>query len=106
MNEKLNFNVVFFKNGIFFENCADKYRFLKKMYGSLKKCTDWFKKMYGFFLKIVRIVFRKLYGLYGFLLKMYGFLYGWVQKSFGHPACLNCVSNLRCGSSDCNIHQL
>ena len=31
------------------------------MYGSLKKCTDWFKKMYGLygFLK------KKLYGLYG-----------------------------------------
>ena len=26
-----------------------------------------------------------MYGLYGFLLKMYGFLYGFVQKSFGHP---------------------
>ena len=35
--------------------------------------------------KIVRIVFRKLYGLYGFLLKMYGFLDGCFQKSFGHP---------------------
>jgi hypothetical protein len=27
----------------------------------------------------------KICGLYGFLLKMYGFLYGWVQRSFGHP---------------------
>jgi len=58
------------------------------MHGSLKKCTDWFKNVRIFKkknLRIVRIVFRKLYGLYGFLLKMYGFLYGWVQKSFGHP---------------------
>ena len=50
----------FFKNGIFFENCADCTDFLKK-------CTDWFKKMYGLygflkknctdcFSKIVRIV--------------------------------------------------
>ena len=37
----------------------------------------------GFFSKIVLIVrnFRKLYG---FPLKMYGFLYGFFQKSFGH----------------------
>ena len=41
--------------------------------------------LYGFLKKNVRIFFRKLYGLYGFLLKMYGFLYGFVQKSFGHP---------------------
>jgi hypothetical protein len=33
MNEKLNFNVFFFKNGFFFENCADCTDFLKK-------CTD------------------------------------------------------------------
>ena len=32
-----------------------------------------------------RDFFRKLYGLYGFLLKMYGFLYGFFQKSFDHP---------------------
>ena len=31
-------------------------------------CTDFFRK------------------LYGFPLKMYGFLYGFFQKSFGHPA--------------------
>jgi len=44
--------------------------------------------MYGFFKKNCTDCtdfFRKLYGLYGFLLKMYGFLYGFVQKSFGHP---------------------
>ena len=76
MNEKLNFNV-FFKNGIFFENCTDCTDFLKK-------CTD-FKKNVRIGLKKVRIFFQKLYGLYGFLLKMYGFLYGFVQKSFGHP---------------------
>jgi len=38
------------------------------LYGFKKKnCTDFFRKFYGF------------------LLKMYGFLYGFVQKSFGHP---------------------
>ena len=30
-------------------------------------------------------LFFENYGLYGFLLKMYGFLYGCVQKCFGHP---------------------
>ena len=87
MNEKLNFNVFFFKNGIFFENCPDCTDFLKKMYGFFKKCTDC---TYFFFkiVRIVRIFFRKLHGLYGFLLKMYGFLYGFVQKSFGHPELL------------------
>ena len=56
--------------------------FKKKVRIGLKKCTDCtdFKKK---IVRIVRIVFQKLYG---FLLKMYGFLYGWVQKSFGHPA--------------------
>ena len=79
MNEKLNFNVFFFKNGIFFENCTDCTDFLKNV-RIFKKCTDWFKKMYGLYgFK------KKNYGLYGFLLKMYGFLYGFVQKSFGHP---------------------
>ena len=78
MNEKLNFNVFFFKNGIFFENCTDCTDFLKNVRNGLKKCTD----CTDLFFKIVRIVFRKLYG---FLLKMYGFLYGCVQKSFGHP---------------------
>ena len=41
--------------------------------------------LYGFFSKIVRIVrifFRKLYELYGLLLKMYGFFQ---KKNFGHP---------------------
>jgi len=53
----------FFKNGIFFENCADCTDFLKKMYGSFKKCTDctdFFKKnctdCTDCFSKIVRIV--------------------------------------------------
>ena len=41
------------------------------MYGSFqKKCTD------------CTDFFWKLYGLYGFFLKMYGFF----QKSFSHPA--------------------
>ena len=31
------------------------------MYGSLKKCTDWFKKMYGLY----GFFKKKLYGLYG-----------------------------------------
>ena len=59
---KIRILMFFFKNGIFFEYCTD--------------CTDFF---------------RKLYGLYGFLLKMYGFLYGFVQKSFGHPESLNSI---------------
>ena len=66
--------VLFFLNvriaGIFFENCTDCTDF-KKMYGFKKKftdCTDFFLKLYGFF-----------------FLKMYGFLYGFFQKSFGHP---------------------
>ena len=76
--------VLFFLNvriaWIFLENCTDCTDFFVN-------CTD-FLKMYGFVQKnvrIVRIFFRKLYGLYGFPLKMYGFLYGFFQKSFGHP---------------------
>ena len=49
------------------------FRKLYWLYGFLKKCTD------------CTDFFRKLYGLYGFPLKMYGFLYGFFQKSFGHP---------------------
>ena len=66
----------------FFSKMGFFSKIVLKLYGSLKKCTDCtdFKKK---IVRIVRIVFQKLYG---FLLKMYGFLYGWVQKSFGHPA--------------------
>ena len=59
MNEKFNFNVSFSKMGFFRKLCW-LYRFLKKMYGSLKKCTDctdFFKKnCTDCFSKIVRIV--------------------------------------------------
>ena len=57
--------------------------------------------MYGFFLnvrilskknvRIVRIFFQKLYGLYGFFSKIVRIvrisskMYGFFQKSFGHP---------------------
>ena len=88
MNEKLNFNVFFSKMGFFskivliVQIFKKNVRIFKKMYGLVQKNV---RIVRIFFKKIVRIVFRKLYGLYGFLLKMYGFLYGWVQKSFGHP---------------------
>ena len=63
------------------------------MYGFLKKCTDWFKQMYGlygflkkkgtncteFYARIVRFFINYVY--YGFFLKMYGFF----SKSFVHP---------------------
>ena len=49
-----------------FKKCTD---FLKNVLISSKKCTN------------CTNFFRKLYGLYGLLLKMYEFF----QKSFGHP---------------------
>ena len=51
----------FYQKWDFFRKLCWLYRFFKKMYGSLKKCTDWFKKMYGLY----GFFFKKLYGLYG-----------------------------------------
>ena len=85
----------FFQKRDFFSKIVLIVQIFKKNVRILKKCTDWFKKMYGLYgffwkkiVRIVRICFRKLYGLYGWLPKMYGFLYGLVQKSFGHPEVL------------------
>ena len=58
INEKLNFDVCFFKNGLFFLNV----RFVR-IFFKFTDCTDF------------------LYGLYGFVLKMYGFF----QKTFCPP---------------------
>ena len=82
----------FFSKIGFFSKIVLIVHVFKKNVRIFKKCMDWFKKMYGLYgflkkiVRIVRIFFRKLFGLYGFLLKMYGF----VQKSFGHPVFLPC----------------
>ena len=70
--------------GFSFENGTDCTDFFKKIRIGLKNV--WIVRIFlKIIVRIVRIVFRKLYG---FLLKMYGFLYGCVQKSFGHPVSL------------------
>ena len=78
--------VLFFLNvriaGIFSKIVLIVRIFLKNV-RIFKKNTDW-PDLFSKIVRIGRIFFRKLYGLYGFLLKMYGFF----QKSFGHPASL------------------
>ena len=60
--EKFNFDVCFFKKGFIFLKCT--------------VCTDFFSNEH---------FFQKMYGLYVFALKMYGVMYGFFQKCFGHP---------------------
>jgi len=96
--------VLFFLNvriaGIFFENCTNCTDFfenctdLKKIYGFVKKNVRIVRIFFSKIVRIVRIFFQKLYGLYGFPLKMYGFF----QKSFGHPGTSKLLYNVQVAS--------
>ena len=59
------------------------YGFFEKLYGYLR-C---------FLSKIVRIctINKKIVRFVRFFVKMYGFVYGFFQKSFGHPEAYNII---------------